>query len=876
MNWWDRLRKRRRAERELDAELRDHIERAAAENRRKGMSEAEARRAARLAFGGLEQAKEQCRDARGTLWLESTLQDVRYALRTLRKSRGFAAAAICTLALGIGANTAMFDVINGVLFRPLPYRDPGRLVKVEQALRSGGNFAFSYPDYLDVTRQSRSFQSIAAWRNRGGNLTSPGEPEFVSFRAVSAAFLQVLEVHPILGRNFTFGEDRRGASPVAIISYSFWQQRFGGRGDAIGSRFVLNGKGYTVVGILPPGFRFLGERPILTPLGQLDDINMTRRDFHPGIQAIARLKPGVTRQEANAELKAIADRLARTYPEADAAYTFRSIPLKQAVVGDIGSTLFLLGAAIGLVLLIACANVANLFLARSISRAREFALRSALGASRGRMIRQLLTESLLLSIAGGALGLLIAALGTHWAIAHLPGSLPRVREISIDGRVLLFTVAASLLSGIGFGIAPALRGGFELSAALKEGERGSGGRVRRIQGVFVVAQLALALVLLAGSGLMLRTIAHLWGVSPGFDPHDLLIMTAGISPKALKNPADIRNGWLQMLERVKNTSGVKAVTLDDAVPLSGDDEEIPYWTTAGSRPPKDAPMAFLFLTAPDYLQTMKIPLLRGRFFTKQDRAGSAPVIVIDQTLAKRLFPGKNPVGHELSMSIWGRPRIVGVVGTVKERTLDEDAYAPPQPAIYAPLLQLPDSFMALTATGMNLLVRTSVNPLSTVQALKKSVAGPMRDEPVHDVRTMEQLIGSSIGQQRRISLLLTIFAAIALVLAVIGIYSVVSYSMSRRVQEIGIRMALGAQPRQVLKLVLLQGSRMLAIGIALGLAASFGATRLLSKLLFGVAPDDPLTFAVVASALGAIALLAVYIPARRAARLDPMLALRHE
>jgi predicted permease len=876
MNWWGRLLKKRRVERELEAELRDHFERAVAENVRKGMSEEDARRLARLAFGGLDQIKEECRDARGTLWLENTLQDIRSALRTLRKNRGFAAAAICTLALGIGANTAIFDVINGVLLRPLPYKDPGRLVDVEQTLRTGESWTFSYPDYLDLARQSRSLESMAAWRTSGANLTSPGDPEFFLIRQVSADFLQSLGVRPILGRNFNAEEDHRGAAPVAIISHSLWRERFGGRRDVIGSRIVLNGKGSAIVGVLPAGFRFLGDFPILMLIGQSDDMLLQRRDSHPGIQAIGRLKPGITREQANAELKVIADRLARAYPDTDANFTFRVVPLKQQILGDVGFTLYLLAGAVGLVLLIACVNVANLFLARSISRTREFALRAALGASRWRLIKQLLTESLLLSFIGGAAGFMIASSGTQWAVAHLPGSLPRTDEISVDARVLLFTLAASILSGVAFGVAPGFRRRFQLDTELRQGARGSGRGIQRTQSAFVIAQLALALVLLAGSGLMLRTVAHLWGVSPGFVPQNLLAMTAGLSPKALKNPALIRNAWQQMLDRVRSTPGVKAAALDSIVPLSGNSNQAAYWTTSTAQPPKNAPMAFMFTPTPDYLRTMKIPLLRGRFFTEQDRLGSAPVVVIDETMARRLFPGENPVGSELSVDFIGKARIIGVVGAVKHMTLNEDAYAPPQPAVYMPLLQFPDSFMPLTAAGLNLLVRTSVKPLSMLPALKKSVAGPAGDEPVHDVKTMEQLIGNSMGQQRGISFLLGIFAALALALAAVGIYSVISYSMSRRVQEIGIRMALGAQPGQVLRLVLAQGLRMLAAGIALGIAASSAVTHLLGKLLFGVTPDDPLTFAAVVLALGAIALFAVYVPARRAARIDPMLALRHE
>ncbi len=876
MNWFRRLLRKKRVEHDLEAELRYHFDRSVAENIRKGMNEAEAFRRARLEFGDLEQMKDECRDVRGTLWIEHTLQDIRYAWRTLGKNRGFVLAAICTLALGIGANTAIFDVINGVILRPLPYRDPSRLVDVESRRVQGGLWSFSYPEYLDCARQSRGFQSIAAWRNRGANLSAPGEPEFLTIRQVSASFLQVLGVQPILGRSFTAEEDQRGAAPVAIIDYSLWQQRFGGRREAIGSRLVLNGNGYTVVGVLPAGFRFFGDRHIFTPIGQNDEIGMQKRDMHDGIQAIARLELRVDLQRANAELRVTGQRLAQAYPATDGDFIFRAIPLKEQIVGNAGSTLFLLGGAVGFVLLIACVNVANLFLARSVSRERELALRAALGAGRWRLIRQLLTESLLLSFAGGAAGLLIAAAGTRWAVAHLPGWLPRTDEISIAGRVLLFTLGLSVLSGIVFGIAPAFRQQLNPAAVLRQGGRGSGQGIRRMQGAFVVAELALAFVLLAGAGLMIRTVLQLWGVSPGFDPKNLLTMTVALPPKDVKNAALIRSGWQQTLDRVRDIPGVEAAALDSIVPLSGDAQVIEYWATTEAEPPKNAPGAFLFTPTPDYLQAMKIPLLRGRFFTQEDRVGSAVVVVIDETLAKRLFPGEAPVGHELSVQWLGKARIVGVVGAIKHRTLDEDASAAPEPAIYVPLFQFPDTFMQMTPTGMSLLVRSSVNPLAVLQAVKKSVVGPARDAPVRDVATMEQNIEDSIAQRRGIAFLLAIFAALALTLSGIGIYSVISYAMSQRVQEIGIRMALGAQPGQVLRLVLMQGARMIAAGVAIGLAGAFAVMRSLAKLLFGVRSADPATFAAVAVALCCIALLAVYFPARRAARIDPAVALRHE
>jgi len=877
MNWWRRLTNRKRLERQLQAELQYHLERQVADNLHAGMTEQAARRRASLQFGGIEQIREDCRDARGTRWVERTFQDIRFAWRTLRKSPGFTIAALSTLALGIGANTAIFSVINGVILRPLPYRDPSRLVAVEEQERaSGENFAFSYPDFLDCKRASRSFQGSAAWRNLGVNVTSPAEPEYVRALQVSAGFLSVLGIKPIRGREFQPEEDQRGATPVAMIGYSLWQERFGGKPDAIGATLVASGKGYTVIGILPANFRFLSDREILIPIGQNDTMATQKRDMYSGIQAVARLKPGVTLKRANSELKAIGRRLAREYPDTNTNMTFGAEPLKQQVVGDVGSTLFLLAGAVALVLLIACANAANLFLARSLSRSREFAIRTAIGAGRGRLIQQLLTESVLLSLTGGAIGLGMAAGATGWALRRLPDWLPRTQELSLDGRVLLFTLVASVVTGIVFGLAPALRRQFSLESELRQGARGTSRGIWRLQGSFVVAELALALVLLTGAGLMMRTILRLWAVNPGFDPQHVLVMTVGLSPEAVSSPALMRNAWRGILERVQSTPGVKTAALDSLVPLDGNSQKLAYWTTPETAAPKNAPMAWAYSPTPDYLRTMKIPLLRGRFFTAQDRVGNQPVIVIDETLAKRVFPGKDPIGSELSIQLLGRARIVGVVGAIKHQSLDEDAYGPPEPAIYVPFLQFPDELMSMTQSGMNLLVRTSISPISVIQAVKQSVLGPTRDQPVRDVLTMEQVIGASIGKRRGMLYLLSIFAGVALVLASVGIYGVISYSMGRRVQEIGIRMALGARPSQVLRLIVRQGMRMVLIGVVTGAVVSLALARLMTKLLYGVSPTDPVTFAVVAIALCGVAFAAVYIPARRAAGIDPVQALRHE
>jgi predicted permease len=860
---------------DLNDELQDYLEHQTERFIASGCSPEEARLAAWRSAGGVEQVKEECRDARGTAWVENALQDVRYAWRTLKKNREFAFAAICTLALGIGANTAWFSVMNAVVIRPLPYRDPGRLVGVKEAiLNTGEIWSFSYPDYLDCVRQSTSFESMAAHQwDVALNLTSPGEPEFLYGRAVSASFLDVLGVKPLLGRNFSSTEDQHGAQPVAIIDYALWQQRFNGRRDAIGRRMVMNGKGFTVVGVLPAGFRFFSPYPVLTPIGQGEDAALQNRSQRLSMRVVARLKPGVELAQANADLKVIAERLARTYPETNTAKTFQVISLKEEVVGAAGQNLLLVGGPAGLLLLIACVNVANLFLARAVSREREFQVRAALGASSSRILCQLLTESLMLSLVGGAVGVTVAAAAGAWA-SSLPEWLPRAAEISIDPRVLLFSLLLSVFTGVAFGITPAWRQRLSLDAPWRQGARGSSGGIRRRQSIFMIAELSLTLLLLAAAGLTIRTIWELSKVNPGFDSHNLLTANVLLPTNDLDNAASLRNDWRQMLERVRSVPGVEAAALDMTTPLAEDPLLINFWLGGGAARPSHA---ILFTPSPDYLRVMKIPLLRGRFFTEQDRNGSQPVIVVDETFARRVFPGKEAVGNEVSLDVIGKAQIIGVVGNTKHTTLDEAAGAPPAPTIYTSGSQWPDSSVSLAARhGIRLLVRTSDNPESLLNAVKRSVIGPRRDTALRNLATMKQVIENSLASRSAIAWLLGVFAFIALSLAAVGIYSVVSYGISRRVPEIGIRMALGARSPQVFQLVLVQATKTILIGVVAGLVASFLLTRLLAKLLFGVAPLDPLTFAAATVALCSIALLAVFIPARRAARIDPCLALRHE
>jgi putative ABC transport system permease protein len=878
MDWFRRLWRKQNLERQLDSELRFHFERRVADNRQRGMSEDDARRAARLELGGLDEAKEACRDARGTAWVDTTIQDLRFAARTLRKNPGYAVAAILTLALGIGANTAIFSVIDGVVLRPLAYPEPQRLVALDEPTEPlPVDRSFAYQDFVDCARQAHSFAAIAAWRNLGASLTSPGAPEYVNRREVSASYFSVLGVRMALGRGFLPAENQIGAPPVAILSDSMWRNRFGASPRAIGARLVLGGVGYTVVGVLPPDFRFFGNRKIYTPIGQDGDVSMMARAAHPGIYGIARLKNGVTASQAGAELRLIASRLAKQYPATDAGRTFGIEPLKQAVIGDAGATLYLLAGAVALVLLIACANVANLVLARSVSRGREFAIRAALGASGGRVLRQVITEGLLLGLAGGAAGIAAAWLGMRVILRYLPDALPRANGVALDGRVLLFTLAVSLLTGLVFGLAPRIRAAARLDTTLREASRGNTSPFRGVQHGLVAAEVALAVVLLVGSGLMLRTIAGLWAVNPGFDISNLTVMEVGLAPDVTSEAARVLPAWQQMIRDVEAVPGVEGAALNTILPLRGDDNAIGYWTTPQPPPVDKMPQAMLYTPTVDYFRTMRIRLLAGRLFDTHDTVHSQPVAIVDQLLARRAFPGENPIGREITLRGLAKARVVGIVAHVKHWGLGEDPHHDATEELYFPFEQIPTMSMpTLAVRGMALVIRTSVSPLAVLDRLKQSVLGPGGDQPAHDVETMDEIVADSLARRRLFLMLLGVFASAALLLAAMGIYGVVSYSIGRRTQEIGIRSALGATTRQILGLLMRQGMTMVLAGVAAGALASLGLMRLMRSMLFGVGPGDPLTMAVVLAALCGIGALAIYIPARRGARVDPTTALRYE
>jgi predicted permease len=810
--------------------------------------------------------------------MTALIQDLRYGLRMLAKNPGFTAVALLALALGIGANTAIFSVVNGVLLRPLPYPDPARLMMIYEKTSDFSQSSVSYPDFLDWQRENHSFTDMACYRSNDFNFTGSGQPEHLQGEHVSASLLPVLGVNPLLGRNFLPQEDQQGAGGVVMLTYGLWKQRFGGDSNILGRTLTLNAKNYTVIGVLPSDFRFHGQAKLYVPLGQWDSVELRDREDHPGLRVVGRLKLGVTMAAAQAEMTSIARALAQKYPKTNAGEGATVVEMKDDMVGYIRPTLLLLLGAVGFVLLIACANVANLLLARSTVRNREFAIRSALGAGRQRVVRQLLTESVLLALGASLLGLLLASWGTRLVLTAVPDTLPRSQEIGLDPYVLLFTLLVSILTGVLFGLAPAFHSSkVNPQESLKEGARGTGGGRHRAEGVFVLVEVGLAVVLLAGAGLMMQSIWRLWRVDTGFDPHNVLTTQVALSPNVMASPAGIRLAYQQLLDRVSSIPGVQSAAITSLVPLSGDDSEIPFWMGKGPQPPQDQMAStLLYIATPGYLRAMGIPLKEGRFFTDHDTLASPLVVVVDEVMAKRLFPGQDALGKQFSLMVIGPVQIVGVTGHVKHWGLDADDTAKIRNEIYFPFFQIPDKFMTEIVVGLPLVLRTAPDPLSVVSAVRAQVAGPTEDQPIFGVETMEQIISDSLAERRFAMLLLIIFASTALVLATVGIYGVMSYAVSRRTHELGVRMALGASRGEILRLIVREGMALAVAGTVVGLAAALGLTRLMASLLYGVRPADPATLAAASLLLAGIAVLACYIPAWRATKVDPMVALRYE
>ncbi len=880
MSWPRRLWRRGRMEEHLEKELRFHLEQHTNDLIARGHDPAEARRQARLALGGPEQVKEQCRDARGTRWLEDLWQDFRYALRTLRQKPGFAAVALLTLALGGGATTVMFTVIDGVLLKPLPYPQPDRLVSLQEktdwSTQFGDLWAFTYPNFLDCKRASRSLD-MAGWRYNGGTVSAPGAAEHVDGFEISAEVFPVLGVTLVRGRAFLPQEDRPGSAPVAIISQGLWQRHYGGSPSAIGMPLVFDGKSYTVVGVAPASLRLGGDAvDVFIPLGQDTSPRMQNRQAH-GVRVWARLRPGATLAEARTELRVVGRRLEEQYPKSNKGRTFVAEPLGPNVE-DVRSTLWLLLGAVSLVLLIACANIASLLLARAVSRQRELAMRVALGAGRGRLARQCLTESAVLGLGGGALGVILAVVGIRPFVALWPGNLPRAEEVRLDWHVLLFALAVSLASGILFGLAPALRVPARgLEQMLRGGARTLTGSSRRLHGGFVISEIALAVVLLVSAGMLGRTLLRLSSLDPGIDAHNVLTARTALSPATLANPARTRAAWEDVLQRGRRVPGVQAIAMVDTVPMREGSNPIGYALTAAAPPQDRQPIVLANSVTPDYLKVTGIPLRRGRFLTDQDRQGAASVAVIDDVMARQAFPGQDPVGKHLWIGIGPDPvTIIGVVGHVRQWGLAADDQSKMRAQLYYPFAQVPDQLVRRWSELMSIAARTSIEPESVVEPLRRAVRGAGNDQVIYEVHTLEQLASDSLARQRFLLWLFGVFAGLALLLACIGIYGVLAYLTSQRVPEIGVRMALGASAGNVVRLVLRQSLAMIFAGVGVGMAAALVAGRLLARSVQGVRSSEPFTFALTIAVLVAAALFASFVPARRASRVDPMTALRQE
>lgn len=883
MTIWSRIRSwlrvsifRSHAENEMDTELRFHVDAYTEDLIRTGIPAEEALRRARVEFGGIQSTKENCRDARGANIVESFFQDLRYGARSMRRAPGFTAVAVVALALGIGANAAVFSVVNEVLLRPLAYKDADRLVTILHRVKN----PVAVANYIDWRDQSRSFEVMAAAEYWSPNLTGTDPPEHLWGLQVTQNMLPMLGVDPLLGRWFAVGEDQKGAEHEVILSYRLWQRRFAADPNELGKSITLNGEAYTVVGVMPPDFKFAPfwatRAELWVPLAFGD------RTYARGgnsLRIFARLAAGVSLAQARAEIATITALLEKKFPGTNREVEVT--PLREAVVGDIRTPLLVLLGAVGFVLLIACANVGHMLLARAAARQKEIAVRTALGAGRGRLVRQFLTENLLLSALGGGAGLLLAIWGTHALVALSPAHIPRMDAVSIDFRVVLYLFGITVLTSVAFGLAPALQASaVNLNDTLKESGRGSSDSAsrNRLRSSLVASEFALALMLLIGAGLMVRSFFALESIDPGFNPHNVLSMVVSVAGSKEANQREVF--YQQLLERVRAIPGVESAGGINHLPLAGDLWGWPF--TIEGRPktgPNDSKSAYYRIVTPGYFQAMKIPLVRGRDISATDIASAPGVVIINERAASRFWPGEDPIGKRISLASDknNSPTWLTIIG-VSKNAMQSDWAEKPYQEVYLAAFQN-SQFLTDPAAHfayITLVVRTAGTPGAYASAVKDAVWSFDRNLPISEVLTMDGVVADATAEPRFEMLLLGMFAAVALALAAVGIYGVMSYSVTRRTHEIGIRVSLGASRINILMLVVKQGMILALVGSSVGIAGALLLSRLMTKLLYGVHPNDPITFGAVAAILMMVALVASYIPARRAMRVDPMVALRHE
>lgn len=890
MRWFNILRDRLRAFMrrdevigEIDREMQSHIELQIAANLKAGMSPDEARQEAKLSFGKAERVREAAYDIKGGGLLETLVQDIRFGGRVLLKHKAFTSVAVLTLALGIGANTAIFSVVNELLLRPLPYRDAERVVMLWEVTPEGRHQnTTSRANFRSWRSQSTSFQYMAAFTDQRLNLTENGEPEELSVQFGSTDLFKVLGVEPILGRTFLAEDGEQGKAPVAVLSYALWQRRFGGQQNIVGQQITLNGVKFSVIGVMPPSFQFHIKqrsgtgRPaeLWSVLPMPNPANSTAGERGRFLSAVARLKDGVSAEYTATEMRMIAARLSDESPQFNKNYTAEVLPLREQFFGNVRRPLWLMLGAVGFVLLIACANVANLLLSLATSREKEIALRAALGARRIRIVRQLLTESLLLAMLGSALGLGFAWLGIKALIAISPSDLISLKSVGLNLSILLWTLGVSILTGIIFGLAPALHiSRLNLNDSLKDGGKTDSSQAsgsRRLRSALVVSEIALAVVLLASAGLLIKSFIHLQQVDRGFTSDNVLTAVVRLPGAKYSEESQVVRFFDQALTQIRSLPNVRSAGVINFLPFYGGLGSATGFTIEG-RPaplPGHEPTTDVRVVDSGYFQALGIPLLYGRNFSEIENREARHVILINEALARKYFPNENPIGRTLDVAMFEKSnptQIIGVVGNVRyESLIDEFA-----PAVYFPHPELAYPFMTFV-------VQTDGDPAAIAPAVQKELRALDPNQPVSDLRTMKQVMAESVSRSRFNTLLLVLFAGLATLLSAVGIFGVMNYSVAQRTREIGLRLAIGAQPKQVLVLVLKQGLRLTIIGLVLGLAAAFGLTRLLSGLLFGVAPVDPTTFTSISVLLVLVALVACYLPARKAMKIDPLSALRYE